>query len=267
MLEGVLEAAYDVRKADHTVSVLLCYSNASHLDAELNDFYDSSAVPAVSPGPTTALMPSPSALLIVDGSYPTIQPHRLSQNLTPSGSYTDIPNQYQYAYSGSDPMTRPSIGGDNYRDSYASSFDKDAPGGYVIAGAGAGAGAGMAAEVDTAGLGRQGALGYGGYDPQGRSGARFAARQEQGATAAGAFGGGGAGYGYATDSAKSKKKWWWIIGGILLAVAAIVGIAVGVTVSRKSSNGGSGNSAAGGAVDVGDDPSVFEKDSRLHNSL
>jgi hypothetical protein len=46
---------------------------------------------------------------------------------------------------------------------------------------------------------------------------------------------------------------------------------VGVTVGRNGGGSGSGNSsnksAEDGSADVGDDPSVFEKDSRLHNSL
>jgi hypothetical protein len=154
--------------------------------------------------------------------------------------------------SGPDPTTqlnRPSISGDgNYRDSYASSFDKEAP----VGGAGGGAGG----------------LGYANYDPQGRSGARFAARQEQGATLAGPGAASGGYAGAASGTGGSKKK-WWIIGGIALAIAAIVAIAVGVTVGRNGGGSGSSSnkSAEDGSADVGSDPSVFEKDSRLHNSL
>jgi hypothetical protein len=208
--------------------------------------------------------------------HPPSQPHRLSQNLTPSQSYTDIPNQYGYM-SGPDPTTqlnRPSISGDgNYRDSYASSFDKEAPvggGGYgYAAGAGGIAGAGAAYGAATAGGGGgAGGLGYADYDPQGRSGARFAARQEQGATLGGT-GAASGGYAGAAGGTGGSKKKWWIIGGIALAIAAIVAIAVGATVGRNGGGSGSSSnkSAEDGSADVGDDPSVFEKDSRLHNSL
>ncbi|KAH8082585.1 glycoside hydrolase superfamily [Filobasidium floriforme] len=224
------------------------YSSIPPERHELNDFYDSSSVPA---------------------------PHRLSQNLTPSQSYTDIPNQYGYM-SGPDPTTqlnRPSISGDgNYRDSYASSFDKEAHvggGGYgYAAGAGGAAGAGAAYGAATAGGGGAGGLGYAHYDPQGRSGARFAARQEQGATLGGT-GAASGGYAAAAGGTGGSKKKWWIIGGIVLAIAAIVAIAVGVIVGRNGGGSGSSSnkSAEDGSADVGDDPSVFEKDSRLHNSF
>jgi len=152
-------------------------------------------------------------------------------------------------------MARPSLGaGENYRDSYASSsFDKEGHGG-ATAGLGAGALAGGAAVAS-----------YGGYDPQGRSGARFAARQE---TTGEEYG--GQGYSTPVASTGGRKK-WWIIGGVTLAIAAIVAIAVGVTVGRKSgsssSGSGSGSSNTGKSADVGDDPSVFDKDPNLHNSL
>lgn len=197
------------------------YTSVPNERHELNDFYDSSQVPA---------------------------PHRLSQNLSPSNSYSDIPNQYQSSYS--DPMARPSLGaGENYRDSYASSsFDKEGYGG-AAASLGAGGLAGGAAAAT-----------YDGYDPQGRSGARFAARQE-------ATGGDYGGQGYSTPTASTGgKKKWWIIGGVALGIAAIVAIAVGVTVGRKSGSG-SGSSNTGKSADVGDDPSVFDKDPNLHNSF
>jgi hypothetical protein len=148
-------------------------------------------------------------------------------------------------------MARPSLGaGENYRDSYASSsFDKEGYGG-AAAGLGAGALAGGAA-----------AASHVGYDPQGRSGARFAARQEM-------TGGEYGGQGYITPAASTGgKKKWWIIGGVALAIAAIVAIAVGVTVGRKSGSGSGSSSNIGKSVDVGDDPSVFDKDPNLHNSL
>jgi hypothetical protein len=171
-----------------------------------------------------------------------MQPHRLSQNLSPSNSYSDIPNQYA---SYSDPMARPSIGaGEGYRDSYASSsFDKDGYGG-AAAGLGAGVATGTAAGMTS-------------YDPQGRSGARYMDRHEAA--------GGHMGQDYGAPASKGSKKKWWIIGGVLLGIAAIIAIAVGVTVARKSGNGDSNGKDS--SVDIGKDPSVFEKDSRLHNSL
>ena len=75
------------------------------------------------------------------------------------------------------------------------------------------------------------------------------------------------------DAPKSNKKKWWIIGGVVGAVviiAAVVGGVVGSMQAKKSSGGsnssGSGSSS-GGNVNLGSDPSVFEKDSRLHNSF
>jgi hypothetical protein len=106
------------------------------------------------------------------------------------------------------------------------------------------------------------------FDPQGRSGLRYQARQEAFAKENAAIG----------DPSKGKKKKWWIIAGVVavLLVGAVVGIAVGVTTANKNkTNNGSGSNTAatndnnndGTTVQTGDDPSQFTKDDRLHNSF
>ena len=106
------------------------------------------------------------------------------------------------------------------------------------------------------------AAGTGGeyFDPQGRSGLRYQARQDAYRESMGASAGKGAG----------KKKWWWIAGVGLLVIGAIVGIAVGVTTANKNkgqSKGGSQSAATtgsngtttGGTTQTGDDPSQFSR--------
>lgn len=133
---------------------------------------------------------------------------------------------------------------------------------YYSTGSGGGKESGLAA----AGSGFAGAGMGMDYDPQGRGAARWQARQS-GIDQSGNTGG-------APAAGGGRKKLWWILGGIVFIVAAVVAIAVGVTVGRKggsgsgSGTGGSGSSGnTNGTVDVGKDPSVFEKDSRLHNSF
>ncbi|ODN93554.1 glucan 1,3-beta-glucosidase [Cryptococcus wingfieldii CBS 7118] len=74
----------------------------------------------------------------------------------------------------------------------------------------------------------------------------------------------------AAQQAARKKKRLWIIAGVLLAVAAVAAIVIGVVVSQtnqSSDNDGSTNSGSNGTLTIGDDASVFEKDSRLHQSF
>lgn len=103
---------------------------------------------------------------------------------------------------------------------------------------------------------------------------RYMQRKEAQAAASGGLLGGGSkegayGYSYANASAAGKtgrrRRWWiWVLAGVVLL--AIVGTVIGVVVSRKSSS--SGSSSISGVVKVnGNDPSNFEKDSRLHNSF
>jgi len=71
---------------------------------------------------------------------------------------------------------------------------------------------------------------------------------------------------------KSNKK-KWIIGGVILGILAIAGIVAGVVVSQtkgKSGSSGNGNSSSGSGNGTSTDlsnPSVFDKDSRLHKSF
>ena len=72
---------------------------------------------------------------------------------------------------------------------------------------------------------------------------------------------------------KSNKK-KWIIGGVILAILAIAGIVAGVVVSQTKgkSSGGSGSSSSGSGNGNGtttdlSNPSVFDKDSRLHQTF
>ena len=71
---------------------------------------------------------------------------------------------------------------------------------------------------------------------------------------------------------KSNKK-KWIIGGVILGILAIAGIVAGVVVSQtkgKSGSSGDGNSSSGSGNGTSTDlsnPSVFDKDSRLHKSF
>ncbi|WWC62957.1 uncharacterized protein I303_105555 [Kwoniella dejecticola CBS 10117] len=78
----------------------------------------------------------------------------------------------------------------------------------------------------------------------------------------------------ASRPARNNKK-WWIIGGVVLGVAALIGIIVGVVVSQvnknnnssssSSSNGSSSNST--NELKNANDPSDFDKDSKLHQSF
>lgn len=73
---------------------------------------------------------------------------------------------------------------------------------------------------------------------------------------------------------KSRKKLWWTL-GIVLGVIAVVGIVVGVVVSQlkknttngNSSSSGSNSGSGSGVLSNPNDPSVFTKDSRLHQSM
>ena len=70
---------------------------------------------------------------------------------------------------------------------------------------------------------------------------------------------------------KSNKK-KWIIGGVILGILAIAGIVAGVVVSqtkgKSSGSDGSGSSSSGNGTSTDlSNPSVFDKDSRLHQSF
>jgi hypothetical protein len=72
---------------------------------------------------------------------------------------------------------------------------------------------------------------------------------------------------------KSHKKTWIIVGAVL-GVLAIAGIVAGVVVSQLNKNGdgkgsGSGSSSSGSGNSTTDlsNPSVFDKDDRLHQSF
>jgi glucan 1,3-beta-glucosidase len=70
---------------------------------------------------------------------------------------------------------------------------------------------------------------------------------------------------------KSNKK-KWIIGGVILGILAIAGIVAGVVVSqtkgKSSGSNGSGSSSSGNGTSTDlSNPSVFDKDSRLHQSF
>ncbi|TFK28861.1 glucan 1,3 beta-glucosidase [Coprinopsis marcescibilis] len=86
----------------------------------------------------------------------------------------------------------------------------------------------------------------------------------------------------AATKARNRRSKWLVIGSIIgILVLAGIGTAVGVVVSRNnktsnSSNGSSssgstsgstGNSSGPSNVDIGDDPSVFDLDPRLHKSF
>lgn len=82
--------------------------------------------------------------------------------------------------------------------------------------------------------------------------------------------GGAAGF-TAAAPRKSRKK-WLIIGGVILGLAAIGGIVAGVVISQTkkgSAAKSSGSSSAGdnSVLKNPNDPSVFDKDSRLHQSM
>ncbi len=116
---------------------------------------------------------------------------------------------------------------------------------------------------------------------------RYLQRKEaEAAAAAGTAGGllgGGAkegGYGYSSLGAaggaagaaaaaqKRRRKRWLIFGGIgALVLVAVIGTIIGVVVSRKSSSSSSSSSSSGVVTVHNNDPSDFEKDSRLHNSF
>lgn len=85
---------------------------------------------------------------------------------------------------------------------------------------------------------------------------------------------GGRPRGYAPNESGSRFTRKWKITAIVLGVIAVIAIVVGVVVSqvtKSKSNGsssGSSNSADGSnGVLKGDDPSVFDKDSNLHQSF
>jgi hypothetical protein len=112
-------------------------------------------------------------------------------------------------------------------------------------------------------------------DPQGRSAARLAQRRGEGAGYA-AVGAGAAGMAdgyeppYTATPRKSRKKWIWAAVAAFVLVALGVGLGVGLTVGKKSNGGAQTSNAAtkgNTTAQTGDDPSVFEKDSRLHNSF
>jgi hypothetical protein len=74
-----------------------------------------------------------------------------------------------------------------------------------------------------------------------------------------------------TPEKRSKKK-WWIIGGVIVGLAAIGGIVAGVVISQTKNKSGSGSTGSSSAGDKSvlsnpNDPSVFDKDSRLHQSM
>ncbi|EPQ30555.1 uncharacterized protein PFL1_02080 [Pseudozyma flocculosa PF-1] len=64
---------------------------------------------------------------------------------------------------------------------------------------------------------------------------------------------------------KGRKKMWWIIGAVALAVIGI-GAGVGIYLAKRGDNSSSG-SASGAVKSDPNDPSKFDKDPRLHQSL
>lgn len=104
----------------------------------------------------------------------------------------------------------------------------------------------------------------GGMSPAVAARERYMARKEaQGNTYAyGAGAVGGAGAGGPRGCFSGKRKWAWIVGGIVL-IAVIVGVAVGVSMRNSSSSDG----ALGVVHSIGNDPSKFDKDPRLHQSF
>ncbi|CAK9785240.1 unnamed protein product [Cutaneotrichosporon oleaginosum] len=66
---------------------------------------------------------------------------------------------------------------------------------------------------------------------------------------------------------KSRKKWWWIIGAIIL-IAVIAGVVVAVVLTQTNKKDGgsskSGTSTNGTTIKDPNDPSNFDKDTRLH---
>lgn len=112
-------------------------------------------------------------------------------------------------------------------------------------------------------------------DPQGRSAARLAQRRGYvPAAAAGLGAAGGDAYEppYTAQPRKSRKKWMLAALAALVLLGLGVGLGVGLTVGKKSGNSASTSNAATTGnttktTTTGDDPSVFDKDSRLHNSF
>lgn len=115
-------------------------------------------------------------------------------------------------------------------------------------------------------------------DPQGRSAARLAQRRGDragyvpAAVGLGALGGDAYEPPHTAQPKKSRRKWILAALAALLLLGLGVGLGVGLTVGKKSSNGTSTSNAATtgnttGKTADGDDPSVFDKDSRLHNSF
>ena len=79
-----------------------------------------------------------------------------------------------------------------------------------------------------------------------------------------------------TRKSTKRKRLFWIV-GVALAIAALIGIIVGVVVTQVKKNQENGRLAAEAAkngtitpgedADVGSDPSVFDKNPDLHQSL
>ena len=112
-------------------------------------------------------------------------------------------------------------------------------------------------------------------DPQGRSAARLAQRRGYVPAAAAGLGAAGGDVFESPCTAqprKSRKKWILAALGVVVLLGLGVGLGVGLTVGKKSSNSASTSNAATTGnttktTTTGDDPSVFDKDSRLHNSF
>jgi hypothetical protein len=82
------------------------------------------------------------------------------------------------------------------------------------------------------------------------------------ASAAGAGAGAAAGRGCFAG----KRKWWWVAGGVIVLAAIIAGVVAGVLLNKHSSS--SSNAGVTGVVSSdAADPSVFTKDSNLHQSF
>jgi hypothetical protein len=121
------------------------------------------------------------------------------------------------------------------------------------------------------------------FDPQGRSGAALMQRRAErgaggygpaagGAISAGGFLGDDTPY---TSKTKGNRKWLWAGLAAFVLIGLGVGLGVGLTVGKKGT--GTASSSASGntntntntttATTTGGDPSVFERDSRLHDSF
>ncbi|PWN37700.1 glycoside hydrolase [Meira miltonrushii] len=106
-----------------------------------------------------------------------------------------------------------------------------------------------------------GAVERGGMSPAVAARERYMARKEaQGNPYA--YGAGEAGAAGSRGCFSGKRKWAWIIGAIVL-IAVIAGVAIGVSMHKKSSTDG----ALGVVQENGNDPSQFSKDPNLHQSF